>query len=1094
MAKESCEEFPHSVADLQKLIQETEELRAVPEEELQALQELLDSVHQWRDRYIAAAMGAPDRADPGRQALHSGGRGGLGQLDDPSLLELLADGRALRVQTPELRKVKHEVDLRAWISALPPIPGTCSMQCVQDLVAQADENVMSRGGKLQGSLVDTMRSAKASADAVRSRVHKSRGRGASLVALKAVLIEIVKGRESAQEKGELVIELEEEVELANTIKLCEAWSARCVRMLGLPDRGDAAAGLGDGASKLKLEDGKGDARPLCSDLERMQEEYHAMGVYLEVSDVLRRSLDFAQAWKRKALRIASSVLNPPDFPGSVSSESFVAKAGSDNELTRDISVELSGADRTEDTDWHGQQQDAAVGGKRKRHSEPLASGKETEESSKKSRTDKDKETRQQKKEKEPGNLPLPTQMQVVELLAEEACLKVHVELADILSERLRLYATWVDQAKALLAKAESPAAAFQSMLSASFASVGGLGADASSGETTQNMHEFKDLLQKGEALCVQLGEEGRKVRIWLWAVRVARLLAAGTGKYGADREQLIYAQKESTQLCVQNCNEILTALKLAIQVLETQGCVCGSSKPRLFPEGAMLTCAGCHKNLHTCCLNIHAADTRISSAALSFMCAPCRRQGKMVQGADAWTRDVAVSLKLPPLWTQTNDPVSGSLLFVQQDSNGNLAQVMRTPPETSVAVIACDPNDCLARQGDTKDLCQVCFEIDEVVQTDVALSAADRAEQERVAKLVQEAARERGKMLECLECGVRVHQGCYFGSLKEPAQSSDGSIRFLCRPCEFAVRRAACVLCGLTGGAMIPATCGGWAHVACALWAPKGSGIEFEECSGIQDRVAKDGEGGAGSSQKAAAIDEGKTTGTDARQRHRVFVPDSFPLSPIVLGDENAAGNDKRRSTPGSEGISSNRGAVCRLCPKNTPGGVLVKCQEKKCRQVAHPVCAFEHGWYLYAGERGGHDDSDAQAGSADVHDQDKCRNSGRSGTFKRAPKARRKETDRLQKKQKDEEDRLIFCAMHAPQEEEEDDTLYCICQRKYQEGEWMIECEACEGWFHGSCVGVKQEESHLLVDWRCPSCRPHSVPMDVDDGEMQKSKELVVA
>ena len=86
MAKESCEEFPHSVADLQKLIQETEELRAVPEEELQALQELLDSVHQWRDRYIAAAMGAPDRADPGRQALHSGGRGGLGQLDDPSLL------------------------------------------------------------------------------------------------------------------------------------------------------------------------------------------------------------------------------------------------------------------------------------------------------------------------------------------------------------------------------------------------------------------------------------------------------------------------------------------------------------------------------------------------------------------------------------------------------------------------------------------------------------------------------------------------------------------------------------------------------------------------------------------------------------------------------------------------------------------------------------------------------------------------------------------------------------------------------------------------------------------------------------------------
>lgn len=36
-----------------------------------------------------------------------------------------------------------------------------------------------------------------------------------------------------------------------------------------------------------------------------------------------------------------------------------------------------------------------------------------------------------------------------------------------------------------------------------------------------------------------------------------------------------------------------------------------------------------------------------------------------------------------------------------------------------------------------------------------------------------------------------------------------------------------------------------------------------------------------------------------------------------------------------------------------------------------------------------------------------------------------------------------------------------------------MIECESCEGWFHGQCVGVLESESDTLVDWRCPTCRP---------------------
>ena len=33
-----------------------------------------------------------------------------------------------------------------------------------------------------------------------------------------------------------------------------------------------------------------------------------------------------------------------------------------------------------------------------------------------------------------------------------------------------------------------------------------------------------------------------------------------------------------------------------------------------------------------------------------------------------------------------------------------------------------------------------------------------------------------------------------------------------------------------------------------------------------------------------------------------------------------------------------------------------------------------------------------------------------------------------------------------------------------------MIGCDSCPRWFHGSCVGITEEES-LDLDWICPEC-----------------------
>jgi len=32
----------------------------------------------------------------------------------------------------------------------------------------------------------------------------------------------------------------------------------------------------------------------------------------------------------------------------------------------------------------------------------------------------------------------------------------------------------------------------------------------------------------------------------------------------------------------------------------------------------------------------------------------------------------------------------------------------------------------------------------------------------------------------------------------------------------------------------------------------------------------------------------------------------------------------------------------------------------------------------------------------------------------------------------------------------DDDGEIYCICQRSYKDGEFMIECGKCNGWFHG--------------------------------------------
>ncbi|XP_066997900.1 histone lysine demethylase PHF8 isoform X2 [Anabrus simplex] len=50
---------------------------------------------------------------------------------------------------------------------------------------------------------------------------------------------------------------------------------------------------------------------------------------------------------------------------------------------------------------------------------------------------------------------------------------------------------------------------------------------------------------------------------------------------------------------------------------------------------------------------------------------------------------------------------------------------------------------------------------------------------------------------------------------------------------------------------------------------------------------------------------------------------------------------------------------------------------------------------------------------------------------------------------------------------------IYCLCGQLYDANRFMIQCDMCKEWFHGSCVGVQEYQSVDLDKYHCPRCEP---------------------
>ncbi|XP_013859717.1 lysine-specific demethylase 7A [Austrofundulus limnaeus] len=48
---------------------------------------------------------------------------------------------------------------------------------------------------------------------------------------------------------------------------------------------------------------------------------------------------------------------------------------------------------------------------------------------------------------------------------------------------------------------------------------------------------------------------------------------------------------------------------------------------------------------------------------------------------------------------------------------------------------------------------------------------------------------------------------------------------------------------------------------------------------------------------------------------------------------------------------------------------------------------------------------------------------------------------------------------------------LYCVCRQPYDVSRFMIECDTCKDWFHGSCVHVEEHHAVDIDVYHCPNC-----------------------
>ncbi|CAG0913079.1 unnamed protein product [Notodromas monacha] len=85
--------------------------------------------------------------------------------------------------------------------------------------------------------------------------------------------------------------------------------------------------------------------------------------------------------------------------------------------------------------------------------------------------------------------------------------------------------------------------------------------------------------------------------------------------------------------------------------------------------------------------------------------------------------------------------------------------------------------------------------------------------------------------------------------------------------------------------------------------------------------------------------------------------------------------------------------------------------------------------------------------------------------------------------------------------DENDPNKLWCICQKPHN-NRFMISCDVCEDWFHGTCVNITRAQGKLLEErkkmeqeskqWICPNCKKNPKPVKEEVPKKQQQQQLV--
>ena len=60
---------------------------------------------------------------------------------------------------------------------------------------------------------------------------------------------------------------------------------------------------------------------------------------------------------------------------------------------------------------------------------------------------------------------------------------------------------------------------------------------------------------------------------------------------------------------------------------------------------------------------------------------------------------------------------------------------------------------------------------------------------------------------------------------------------------------------------------------------------------------------------------------------------------------------------------------------------------------------------------------------------------------------------------------------VRSPDQGDDDNDVYCLCRKPWQ-GRFMIQCDYCDEWYHGSCVDVTAADALEIDKYKCGLCK----------------------